>query len=130
MQPICRYGQPKLWTRDNTSGCWTSQQLQAAPPCQPEQAAESSQNDQPGHQQQPENCDADNETAEPNAAETASSPDAAADAALDELLRSGLALVEVEIPHVALMDGVHAKSFAGPNLALCIQVECSCYCTS
>ena len=123
MQQGCRYGQPKLWTRDNTSGCWTSQQLQPASPLHPEQAAEPSPSDQSGHQQKPEGTCGGIEAEEPAAAEAApSSPDATANAALDELLRSGLVLVEVEIPHVALMDGVHAKSFAGPDPALFLQV--------
>jgi len=44
--------------------------------------------------------------------------EADADVALDQLLRQSLVLVEVEIPHVALMDGVHAKSFEGQSSGL------------
>ena len=44
--------------------------------------------------------------------------EADADVALDQLLRQSLVLIEVEIPHVALMDGVHAKSFEGLSSGL------------
>ncbi len=46
--------------------------------------------------------------------------EASGDATLDQLLRRSLVLVEVEIPHVALMDGVHAKSFEGQSV--CVSV--------
>ena len=101
--PIARrYGQPKLWTRDNASGYWTS-----CPACAPRSTL-------PEPTPQALSCDSQTED-DSAAAEVAVcvTEEADADVALDQLLRQSLVLVEVEIPHVALMDGVHAKSFEG-----------------
>lgn len=116
-----RYGQPKIWVRDNSSGCWTSEEVLPVPaPKGP--AAEHVQSPQPEQQQEPLSNDRHTTEAEqPAAAEAASA--VAEDAARDELLRRCLVLVEVEIPHVALMDGVHAKSFAGQTPVLTFAVR-------
>lgn len=39
------------------------------------------------------------------------------EAGLDRLLQQSLVLVTVEIPHVGLLDGTHAKSFTGKYYA-------------
>lgn len=133
-----RYGQPKMWVRDNSSGCWTSEQVLPVSPfkgpaaehlqsTQPQQqqeplsseqvmpvlapAAEHVQSTQPEQQQELLSSERHTEAEQPAAAEAASA--VVEDSVQDELLRRSLVLVEVEIPHVALMDGVHAKSFAG-----------------
>lgn len=105
-----RYGQPTLWTRDNASGYWTS-----CPVCAP-QSTLPEPTPEPSGFVQPQALSCDSQTDEDSAAaEVAVSvtEEADADVALDQLLRQSLVLVEVEIPHVALMDGVHAKSFEG-----------------
>ena len=127
-----------MWVRDNSSGCWTSEQILPVPPSkgpaaehlqstQPQQqqeplsseqvlpvpapAAEHVQGTQPQQQQEPLSSERHTEEEQQAAAEAASG--VVEDSVQDELLRRSLVLVEVEIPHVALMDGVHAKSFAG-----------------
>ena len=105
-----RYGQPKMWVRDNSSGCWTSEQVLPIPPSK-EPAAEHSQSVQPENKQEPPSSGRHPKEEQQAAAAAAST--VAGDVVQDELLRRSLVLVEVEIPHVALMDGVHAKSFAG-----------------
>jgi len=105
-----RYGQPKLWTRDNASGYWTSCPVCAPQPTLPEPTPE------PLGVVQPQALSCDSQTEEDSAAAEAAASvteEADADVTLDQLLRQSLVLVEVEIPHVALMDGVHAKSFEG-----------------
>ena len=101
-----------MWTRDDTSGCWTSQQILSAPPSDLPAARclESPQLDQ---QQELVTSAAIQAEAQHHTVAAEAAAPAAGDAVLDELLRRSLVLVEVEIPHVALMDGVHAKSFAG-----------------
>ncbi|KAL3161157.1 hypothetical protein ABBQ38_009528 [Trebouxia sp. C0009 RCD-2024] len=106
------YGQPKMWTRDDTSGCWTSQQILSAPRSD-SPAAQSLQSPQPEQQQELTRSAAIQAEAQHRTTAAEAAAPVAGDAVLDELLRRSLVLVEVEIPHVALMDGVHAKSFAG-----------------
>ena len=115
-----RYGQPKMWVRDNSSGCWTSEQLLPVPPLK-EPAAEHLQSIQSEEQQEPLSSERHTEAEQQAAAGAAST--VAGNAVHDELLRQSLVLVEVEIPHVALMDGVHAKSFAG-QLHVSYQLQC------
>lgn len=97
-----------MWTRDDSSGCWSSQQILSAP-LSDKPAAQKLH--QLGQQQEPVGSARQTE-ADKQAAAVAAAP-VASDAVMDGLLRRSLVLVEVEIPHVALMDGVHAKSFAG-----------------
>ncbi len=107
---VRRYGQPNLWTRDDASGYWTSCPVCAPQPTLLEPTPE------PSGGAQPQALTSDSQTEEDSpGAEAAASvtEEADADVALDQLLRQSLVLVEVEIPHVALMDGVHAKSFEG-----------------
>ncbi|DBA81059.1 TPA: hypothetical protein ACH3X2_007259 [Trebouxia sp. C0005] len=104
------YGQPKLWTRDDASGYWTS-----CPVCAPEPTLLEPR-PEPSGGVQPQALSCDSQTEEDSAAAEAAASvveEADADVALDQLLRQSLVLIEVEIPHVALMDGVHAKSFEG-----------------
>lgn len=103
-----------MWVRDNSSGCWTSEQVLPVPPSK-EPATGNLQSIQPEKKQQPLSSERHTEAERQAAAETAST--VAGDAVRDELLRQSLVLVEVEIPHVALMDGVHAKSFAGQHFS-------------
>ena len=98
-----------MWVRDNSSGCWTSEQVLPVP--HPKEPAGYLQSIQPEKKQEPLSSERPTEAEQQAAAEAAST--VAGDAVQDELLRRSLVLVEVEIPHVALMDGVHAKSFAG-----------------
>lgn len=116
-----RYGQPKMWVRDNSSGCWTSEQVLPVPPSK-DPAAEHSQSIQPKQKQEPPSSGRHTEAEQQAAAGAAAT--VAGDAVQDELLRQSLVLVEVEIPHVALMDGVHAKSFAG---RACISHQLQCW---
>ncbi len=112
---VRRYGQPKMWTRDNASGYWTSCLVCAPEPTLPEPTLEAS------GAAQPQALTSDSQTEEDSAAAEAAASvteEADADVALDQLLRQSLVLVEVEIPHVALMDGVHAKSFEGQSSGL------------
>lgn len=99
-----------MWVRDNSSGCWTNEQVLPVPSSKAP-AADHLQSTQPEQQQEPLSSEGHTEEEHQAAADAASA--VAEDAAHDELLRRSLVLVEVEIPHVALMDGVHAKSFAG-----------------
>lgn len=99
-----------MWVRDNSSGCWTSAQVLALPSAK-EPAAEHLQSIQPEKKQEPPSSEKHTQAEQQLAAGAAST--VAGNAVQDELLRQSLVLVEVEIPHVALMDGVHAKSFAG-----------------
>lgn len=101
-----------MWTRDDTSGCWTSQQILSAPRSD-SPAAQSLQSPQPEQQQELTRSAAIQAEAQHRTTAAEAAAPVAGDAVLDELLRRSLVLVEVEIPHVALMDGVHAKSFAG-----------------
>jgi len=112
---VRRYGQPKLWTRDNASGYWTS-----CPVCAP-QSTLPEPTPEPSGGAQPQALSSGSQTEEDSAAAGAAASvteEADADVALDQLLRQSLVLVEVEIPHVALMDGVHAKSFEGQSSGL------------
>lgn len=104
-----------MWTRDNASGYWTSCLVCAPEPTLPDLTLKAS------GAAQPQALTSDSHTEEDSAAaETAASvtEEVDADVALDQLLRQSLVLVEVEIPHVALMDGVHAKSFEGQSSGL------------
>lgn len=105
---MCRYGQPSMWTRDNTSGYWTSCPIEHPPPI-----AEAPAN--PSEGREPQTLPSGDEQEDVAIAESAASAaeETDADVALDQRLRQSLVLVEVEIPHVALLDGVHAKSFEG-----------------
>lgn len=109
---VARYGQPKMWTRDDSSGCWTSQQILSAPPSD-SPAAQCRQNAQLEQQQELVSRAVVQAEAQHRTTAAEAAAPVAGDAVLDELLRRSLVLVEVEVPHVALMDGVHAKSFAG-----------------
>ena len=107
-----RYGQPKMWTRDDGSGYWTSEQILSVPPSD-ELAPQCLRSLQMGqHHELVSSAVTQAEADDQTTAAEAAAP-VADDAVQDELLRRSLVLVEVEIPHVALMDGVHAKSFAG-----------------
>ena len=97
-----------MWTRDNTSGYWTSCPIEHPPPI-----AEAPAN--PSEGREPQTLPSGDEQEDVAIAESAASAaeETDADVALDQRLRQSLVLVEVEIPHVALLDGVHAKSFEG-----------------
>ena len=98
-----------MWTRNAASGYWASAEIQQTVQELPEPNQASLEQ---AVQAEPLSSQA--EDADSNeAAAAASEGPATTDKALNQLLRRGLVLVEVEIPHVALMDGVHAKSFAG-----------------
>ena len=98
-----------MWTRDNASGYWTSCQLHQPPTLYINPADEHAQ----GVKTQALLSDDKDEYQVAAEEGAGAAKQAGADVALDQLLRQSMVLVEVEIPHVALMDGVHAKSFTG-----------------
>ncbi|GFR40978.1 hypothetical protein Agub_g1643, partial [Astrephomene gubernaculifera] len=132
------YGPPVFWTRDDAAGAWhptVDYPAGAPPPPEPPLPAPqtgSSETELPnGH------CEAapmDTDTAVTHGslanghAAAATEPEAAAagdgpagdlpSEELDELLRCCLVLVDIDIPLVALSDGVHSKSFAGNGLVV------------
>ena len=95
-----------MWMRDSSSGCWTSEQVLSVP-LSHEPAADHLQSIHSERQQDPLSSENHKE------AEQQAATEVPGVSVLEDLLRRSLVLVEVEIPHVALMDGVHSKSFAG-----------------
>lgn len=114
------YGPPQLWVRDDASGVWQPTydyppkallDSLALPKRAPPQLAAAA-------------------AAPPAANGAAASPDAAADAtpdtaaaaaaaaAYEARMRSCMCLVDIDIPLVALSDGVHSRSFAGNGLVV------------
>ena len=109
----CRYGQPKLWTRDNATGCWNIQSAVA-------DASIQQQLDAPPRAETADaSCNADVDAQEDagvaatDAAQASVEADTSSAVPLDWQLQQSLVLVTVEIPHVGLLDGTHAKSFTG-----------------
>ncbi|KAF5839291.1 hypothetical protein DUNSADRAFT_1164 [Dunaliella salina] len=131
------YGPPLYWQRNNATGTWQSST--DYPPGAPDDA---SQTDKTKAKGAAEGKDRSSE-AEPSAsaamasqaldhanngaaANGAAANGAAANgvckqndgAELEEQLRNSLVLVDVDIPLVALSDGVHARSFAGDGVVV------------
>ena len=125
------FGAPLLWQRDDARGFWT-----ATPdwPTSTEDAGQAVQEGKEAEQKEREEEEEEEEEEPregqegtergalslllppPNAPmkrSASSAALAAAVAARDAAIRSSLALVEVEIPVSALVDGVHARRFAG-----------------
>ena len=99
-----------MWNRDVATGCWNAQPIDSSTALQ--QAPEITSNADDSHVSTDslEDDDAD-------VSDRASDADNNGDAALERKLQQSLVLVTVEIPHVGLLDGCHAKSFTGqPNV--------------
>ena len=104
----CRYGQPQFWQRDNAAGTWSCTQ-DWPPGSAPAPAAQAGQ-----PQQQPKLV------SEPRLADSKEQGTALlnTDDELGHQLRASLVIVDVTIPLIGLIDGVHSRSFAGEGLHL------------
>lgn len=120
------FGAPLLWARCDAGGFWTAE---ADWPCATEEAdmeepagkeelkqEEEEQGEGGGGEEEEEEEDVPPSSLQQQQLKRSASSStalAAAAAARDAAVRSALALVEVEIPVNALVDGVHARRFAG-----------------
>ncbi|GLC44411.1 hypothetical protein PLESTB_000472500 [Pleodorina starrii] len=127
------YGPPVFWTRDDAAGAWhpTVDYPPGAPP-PPEPSIKLLSNSADGERPPNGHCsaatpmDADaapettsNGAVSPRDGSLADGPQAEMQSDdLDELLRCCLVLVDIDIPLVALSDGVHSRSFAGNGLVV------------
>lgn len=124
-----RYGQPKLWTRDNATGLWNIQSasqgghLQPLASTQQADAVVTSTTDtgreSPSRGEVPEQAGSTEQACGPEGTAEGGCEKSDREAALDKQMQQSLVLVTVEIPHVGLLDGVHAKSFTGKLSTTC-----------
>ena len=131
----CRYGQPQFWQRDNAAGTWScTQDWPPGSALGPAAQAHHPQQ-QPKLVSEPRLLDSKEQGA----------PLVNTDDELGHQLRASLVIVDVTIPLIGLIDGVHSRSFAGELLHLAStlmlqaqgsrvhfrgQLPCCCACTS
>ena len=124
-----RYGEPLLWQRNDATGVWDcatdyAAALGAVPvkpsaslqPADSLQAAISSELEDANNAQGLAESETPAEDVDANAEEdigTGASAAVTAEQAYEERLRRSMVQLEVDVPLVALADGVHASSFAG-----------------
>ena len=128
------FGAPLLWQRDDAGGFWTAtrdwptsteeavEEGREEGEAEGGEKAQAEEEEEEEEEEEAEEGEGDEEDLLPPPPKAASlllkrsasaSALAAAAAARDAAVRSSLALVEVEIPVNALIDGVHARRFAG-----------------
>lgn len=99
-----------MWSRDVATGCWNAQPIDSNTALQ--QVSEITSNADDGHVSTDSLEDGDFDVTD-----RTSDANINGDAVLERKLQQSLVLVTVEIPHVGLLDGCHAKSFTGqPNV--------------
>ena len=129
-----RYGAPLYWERDETTGAWAcTEDYPSGPPAAlppPATAPVAAASAAPGADHANALCAADAGAASkdvPEAVPEAGSAEAGADAdagaepgaeaegeeAFEQRIQRSMVLVEVDIPPVCLIDGVHSRCFAG-----------------
>lgn len=117
---VPRYGPTLYWTRDDAAGTWNSTRdwpgPDDSPPCPPIEAAPSGGGEEIAQPAVPASSPAD--APAPAAGSTAEFADSGDDLgeAYDEFMQRRMVQLEVDIPLVALADGVHSRCFTGTSV--------------